>query len=183
MHFNSGVTNIQMIMEKANEKDLPNGGHFVECTKSCFIYWCNNDCQVRLRIFERWIRLMRSVQLVTTGSLRAQFDSNSKIDLLDIETRKHTEYVPRNKLQLPPESPDQKPSPSITKNSKARSSQQRGKLQVPFDQTPQVVAPPQSIINDWGTTVDVSQFLEVWTDNVSLSHTRENFMAHHLLVR
>ena len=37
-----------MIMEKANEKDLPNGGHFVECAKSCFIYLCNNDCQVGL---------------------------------------------------------------------------------------------------------------------------------------
>ena len=45
-HFCSGVQNIQMILENAREKDLPNGGHFVESTKSSFIYWYANGCQV-----------------------------------------------------------------------------------------------------------------------------------------
>lgn len=36
-----------MILEKAQEKDLPNGGHLVDSAKSCFIYWFDNGCQVR----------------------------------------------------------------------------------------------------------------------------------------
>jgi len=45
-HFTSGVQNMQMTLENAREKDLPNGGHFVESAKSCFIYWFVNGCQV-----------------------------------------------------------------------------------------------------------------------------------------
>lgn len=44
-HFNSGVQNIQMFLENAKERDLPNGGHFVE-SKSCFIYWFANGHHV-----------------------------------------------------------------------------------------------------------------------------------------
>ena len=47
-HFTSGVRNIQMILESAKERDLPNGGHIVESAKTCFIYWFDNDCQVIL---------------------------------------------------------------------------------------------------------------------------------------
>lgn len=45
-HFTTGVTNIQMIMENASERDLANGGHFVESPKASFIYWYGNGCQV-----------------------------------------------------------------------------------------------------------------------------------------
>jgi LIM-domain binding protein len=49
--FNSGIKHIQMIVEGAREKDMPNGGHYVECTKTSFIYWFVNDCQVCLSPF------------------------------------------------------------------------------------------------------------------------------------
>ena len=35
-HFNSGISNIQMTFIKSSEKDLPNIGHFVECSKCTF---------------------------------------------------------------------------------------------------------------------------------------------------
>jgi len=47
-HFSSGVQNMQMVLENAREKDLPNGGHFVESAKLCFIYWFVNGCQVNI---------------------------------------------------------------------------------------------------------------------------------------
>lgn len=47
-HFVSGVQNIQMILEQAKEKDLQNGGHFVESNKSCFVYWLENGHQVSI---------------------------------------------------------------------------------------------------------------------------------------
>lgn len=46
--FNSGIKHIQMIVEGARERDLPNGGHIVESPRTSFIYWFTNDCQVRL---------------------------------------------------------------------------------------------------------------------------------------
>lgn len=45
-HFESGVRNIQMIIERANEKDLPNNGHYVESIKASFVYWFENNSQV-----------------------------------------------------------------------------------------------------------------------------------------
>jgi hypothetical protein len=38
---------MQLITEKAKEKELPNNYHFVECQKSSFIYWFENGSQVR----------------------------------------------------------------------------------------------------------------------------------------
>lgn len=49
--FNSGIKHIQMLVEGAREKDLPNGGHMVESLKTSFIYWFANDCQVRVNYF------------------------------------------------------------------------------------------------------------------------------------
>lgn len=45
-HFESGIHTIQLITEKGTEKDLPNGGYFVECAKSSFVYWFDNSAQV-----------------------------------------------------------------------------------------------------------------------------------------
>ncbi len=44
-NFNSGVQKVQMMLENAKEKDLQNGGHFVESGCS-FIYWFVNGHQV-----------------------------------------------------------------------------------------------------------------------------------------
>jgi hypothetical protein len=45
-HFESGVTSMQMIMEKGSEKELPNNGHYIESPKSSFVYWFDNGSQV-----------------------------------------------------------------------------------------------------------------------------------------
>lgn len=45
-HFESGITNMQMITEKAKEKELPNNCHYIESQKSSFIYWFDNGSQV-----------------------------------------------------------------------------------------------------------------------------------------
>jgi hypothetical protein len=47
-HFESGIKNMQMIMEKGTEKELPNNGHYIESAKSSFIYWFDNGSQVSL---------------------------------------------------------------------------------------------------------------------------------------
>jgi len=48
-HFESGIKNMQMIMEKGSEKELPNG-HYIESPKSSFVYWFDNGSQVRLEL-------------------------------------------------------------------------------------------------------------------------------------
>lgn len=45
-HFESGIKNMQMIMEKGTEKELPNNGHYIESQKSSFVYWFDNGAQV-----------------------------------------------------------------------------------------------------------------------------------------
>ena len=45
-HFESGITNMQMIMERGSEKELPNNGHYIESQKSSFVYWFDNGLQV-----------------------------------------------------------------------------------------------------------------------------------------
>lgn len=101
--------------------------------------------------------------------MRAQFDQSGKIDLLDLVTNEHSEYVPRtNLLQTAAASPDIKQSPSQSKAAGKRGSQQRQKQQVQAaqDQTPQVTI-PDTMVNDSGTTQAVLQFLEV-----SIDHTQ-----------
>lgn len=45
-HFESGIKNMQMIMEKGSEKELPNNGHYIESQKSSLVYWFDNGLQV-----------------------------------------------------------------------------------------------------------------------------------------
>ncbi|EIC06668.1 hypothetical protein OR221_3250, partial [Microbacterium laevaniformans OR221] len=45
-HFESGVKNMQMIMEKGTEKELPNHCNYISSDKSSFIYWFENGSQV-----------------------------------------------------------------------------------------------------------------------------------------
>ena len=96
------------------------------------------------------------------GNLRAQFDQNGRIDVLDLVTTEHNEYVPRAQLQAAAESPDHKQSPNATKATGKRASQQRGKqqLQVPQGQARQISV-PTSMVNSYGVTDAVSRFLEV----------------------
>ncbi|PGH12829.1 hypothetical protein AJ79_04053 [Helicocarpus griseus UAMH5409] len=135
-YFNSGVKHIQMIVENAQEKDLPTSGQIVESPKTCFIYWLANECQ-----------------LVTHGTLRAQYDIGGKLDLLELTTRNHTEYIPRNLLQPSAESPDQKQSPKVGKGPAKRAQQKQPSV-------PSLAA-PDPIVNEHGVPFAVMKFLEV----------------------
>ncbi|CRK35529.1 hypothetical protein BN1708_019808, partial [Verticillium longisporum] len=42
-HFDSGVKNMQLIMEKGTtDRPLPGDGHWIENTKSSLVYWFDN---------------------------------------------------------------------------------------------------------------------------------------------
>lgn len=45
-HFESGIKNMQMIMERGSEKELPNNGHYIESPRSSLVYWFDNGAQV-----------------------------------------------------------------------------------------------------------------------------------------
>ncbi len=45
-HFESGIKNMQLITEKASEKELPNHYYFLESPKASFIYWFDNGSHV-----------------------------------------------------------------------------------------------------------------------------------------
>ena len=142
-----------MIVEKFRDVDLPNGGHSVTSEKTSFIYWLNNGHQ-----------------LVSSGSLRVQFDQFGKIDVLEVLTTQHEEYVPRAQLlRAATESPEMKHSPNQSKASGKKAAQQRQKqAQIAREQTP-VAAIPNTTITDQGVTRSVQQFLEVCPSQPSVS--------------
>ena len=97
---------------------------------------------------------------MATGSLRAQFDINCKMDILDLSTNEHNEYIPRSSLiQAAAESPEIKLSPSASKSGNKKNAKAQ-KQQPPDNQPPQVKI-PGSVFHDFGTTPGVWQFLEV----------------------
>ncbi|KAI9754615.1 MAG: hypothetical protein M1815_005497 [Lichina confinis] len=146
-HFESGVRKIQMILENAREREVPNHCHYVESPKASFIYWFESGSQ-----------------LVSSGTLRAQFDHDSKIDVLEFVTTNHCEYLSRHRLKalLAPHSPPEDKSPKQNKAAKARAARQ----QQPPPPPPPAVAPvlpvvPESHVNPYGVTPAVLNFLEL----------------------
>jgi hypothetical protein len=107
---------------------------------------------------------------VVNGSLKAQFDGQSKIDLLDLTTFNHKEYVPHSGLQATAAASDIKQSPSTNIKQGKRGSQPRQKQQIQASQDQSPKAPvPDSLVNELGTTKAVCQFLEV-ISRASLDH-------------
>ncbi|KAJ5093713.1 Transcriptional activator ptaB [Penicillium angulare] len=129
--FKSGIRHIQMIVEAAREQES-SSGHVVESPRTSFIYWFSNDTQV-----------------FTHGNLRAHFDLNNKIEMLNITVTSHNEYIPRQLLQsLEPQ--EQKQSPKVAKSA-AKRAQKQG----------QSISLPESMVNANGIPTAVTQFLEV----------------------
>lgn len=98
---------------------------------------------------------------MSTGSLRAQFDGNEKLDLLELITTEHNEYVPRQALvqTAAAASPDIKQSPNQSKAAGKRA-QQRLKQQQLENQPPQIPV-PDSVVMEFGVTFPTWHFLEV----------------------
>lgn len=136
-----------MNVEKSREVELPNGGHSVTSEKTSFIYWLANGHQ-----------------LMTTGGLRVQFDQFGKIDVLEILTTSHEEFISRAQLlRDATQSPEIKHSPNQSKASGKKAAQQRQKQAQAMQEQVPVAAVPNSTINDQGVTPSVQQFLEVCT--------------------
>jgi LIM-domain binding protein len=132
-HFTSGIKTMTMQPQGAIERPLPMGCHAVLFQRCTFTHIFGNDAQV-----------------VSTGTLKVNFDANQKIEYLDIGTTKWVEYVPRLSL-TPGDSPDMK-SPKLNKNIKKAP---------PRPSQPQSVAQPRSMVNSNGITNGVMQNLEV----------------------
>ena len=74
--FTSGIRHIQMLVEGARERDLPNGGHIVESQRTSFIYWFTNSCHVGAR-FPIWYSMITNKKIAllqgnTAGSSRSE---------------------------------------------------------------------------------------------------------------
>ncbi|PYI35309.1 hypothetical protein BP00DRAFT_442833 [Aspergillus indologenus CBS 114.80] len=136
--FTSGIRHIQMVVEGARERDLPNGGHIVESPRTSFIYWFTND-----------------TQLFANGTMTAHFDMNNKIEMLDIVMLNHTEYLPRSQLQALEQAAAELPkqSPKVTKNAGKRGQQKQP--------PPPAATLPESMVTLNGVPGAVMQFMEV----------------------
>ncbi|KAJ5759520.1 Transcriptional activator ptaB [Penicillium odoratum] len=146
--FTSGIEQIQMVVDGPRERDNPNGdgGHIVESGRTSFIYWYTNESQV----FHR-------------GHLRAHFDANNKIVMLDVTVTSHNEYIPRSQLL---EAMEQKQSPKL-----AKSAAKRAQKQAPINL-------PESMVTSNGLPTTVIQFLEV-AETMSQMQILFQFSAQH----
>ncbi|KAJ4162346.1 hypothetical protein NW754_013779 [Fusarium falciforme] len=151
-HFGSGVKNMQLIMDKGvTDRPLPGDCHCIENSKASLVYWFETGSH-----------------LVASGTLRAQFDAEQKIELFEFLTTSHEEYISRKQVidAAKPahmwmkewhktNSQDGK-SPELSKKGKGR------QLKSPQTQPPEVLVDlPEAAVNSKGVTQAVFQFLEI----------------------
>jgi hypothetical protein len=114
--------------------------------------------------------------LVATGTLRAQFDAEQKIELFEFLTTGHDEYISRKSV-IEAAKPahnwvkewhkvnqqDNKQSPEMSKKGKARA------MKSPQNPPPDALVdlPESAVKRGAGVTEAVFQFLEVWNNNSS----------------
>lgn len=152
-HFGSGVKSMQLIMDKGlTDRPLPGDFHCIENQRASLVYWFESGSH-----------------LVSTGTLRVQFDSEQKIELFEFLTTGHEEYISRKQVidAAKPahmwlkewhkvNSQDGKTSPEMSKKSKSK------QLKSPQTQPPEVLVDlPDSAVNSKGVTAAVHQFLEI----------------------
>jgi hypothetical protein len=119
-------------------------------------------------------------QVVSTGILRVQFDSDQRIELFEFITTGHEEYVARNRVIEAAKpahiwfkewhktnSPDSKQSPEMSKKGKKN-------LKSPQSHPPEVLSDlPQSAIASEGVTSEVHQMLEVSLAMMYIASSRD----------
>ena len=114
------------------------------------------------------------MQLVASGTLRAQFDSEQKIELLEFITTSHEEYVSRKRVIEGARPvhlwikdwhhmnyPDNKQSPEMSKKGKAKA------MKSPPSAPPEIELPETYLKQKMGITEAVFQFLEVGSRHAS----------------
>lgn len=118
---------------------------------------------------QKWTRiLILWVQVVANGLLRATFDPEQKIELLEFHTESHDEYISRKMVierALPAHnwvkewhkfnSPDTKLSPEISKKGKSKV------MKSPQNPPPDLDLPDSAVKHKMGITEAVFQFLEI----------------------
>ena len=152
-YFESGVKSMQFVVDKGTtERPLPDNSHWIENHKSSFVYWFDSG-----------------LHLIATGALKAQFDSEQKIELFEFSTTEHEEYISYKKAVEAAKpvhnwikewhrinSPDMKGSPEMSKKTKKQ-------LKSPQNAPPAALVDlPRSAVNQkTGIPEAVFQFLEV----------------------
>ncbi|KAI0880153.1 uncharacterized protein GGS22DRAFT_182499 [Annulohypoxylon maeteangense] len=149
-HFESGIRRINLTFEKGiTDRPLPNGCHFIENQKANLTYWFDNS------------------HVVATGTLRAQFDSDQKLELLEFITQGHEEYHSRKmvieaakpahnwvKEWLKVNGQDTRLSPEMSKKGKKL-------MKSPQVPPPDIDLPQSAVKQNSGITEAVFQFLEI----------------------
>lgn len=152
-HFSSGVRNMQLIMDKGvTDRQLSSDCHCIENGRASLLYWFETGSH-----------------LVATGTLRAQFDADQRMELFEFLMTDHEEFISRKRV-IDAAKPahnwfkewrkanvqDVKQSPEMSKKSKGK------QLKLPQTQPPEVLMDlPDSAVNSKGLTEAVHQFLEI----------------------
>ncbi|KAI0996058.1 hypothetical protein K3495_g12124 [Podosphaera aphanis] len=159
-HFESGIKGMQLMLEKAFEKELPNNNHYLESAKASFVYWFDSGSQ-----------------LVANGILKVHFDSEQKIELLEFITSSHEEYLPRTQV-VEAARPlhiwgkewhkvnsvsDGKQSPEMSKKktSPEMSKKKTKVMKSPSQPPPDIDLPASKVKASMGITHSVFRFLEL----------------------
>ncbi|KAI1397473.1 LIM-domain binding protein-domain-containing protein [Hypoxylon fuscum] len=149
-HFESGIRRINLTFERGiTDRPLPNGCHFIENQKASLTYWFDNS------------------HVVSTGTLRASFDSDQKLELLEFITQSHEEYHSR-KMVIEAAKPahnwvkdwlkvngQDSRSPEMSKKGKAKP------MKSPPNPPPDIDLPQSAVKQNIGITEAVFQFLEI----------------------
>ncbi|KAF1808887.1 hypothetical protein P152DRAFT_404485 [Eremomyces bilateralis CBS 781.70] len=153
VQYDSGIDQIQIILEGTSTRDLGGGLSSVESSRAKFLYTFRNG-----------------TLLVCTGTLRALFSQSQKIEALEIAVEKHSQFLPRGQIESlfnkPSPTQVQKPSPRMSK----KAQNQRNKNQEP-PPPPSITQSdlPDSGIHNYGTTEAMINFLEI---NETLAHLK-----------
>lgn len=165
-YFQGGATNIQLVLDKGTtDKPLTGDSHFIENTKASMHFWYPGNLMV-----------------MASGTLRAHFDGEQKIELLEFQQNHYEEFLPRS-LVLQGAKPthtwikdwkqannDAKASPEMSKKSKQR--QFKSPQSVPPD-----LELPDALVNKNGLSAAVQNFLEI---SEILSHMNPLFSHAHM---
>lgn len=152
-HFGSGVKSMQLTLGQGTvDRPTPGDGYSIENPKASLIYWFETGSH-----------------LVSSGTLRIQFDNEQKMELFEFLANSHEEFIARKQVidAAKPahvwmkewhkvNSTDTKQSPEMSKKGKGK------QLKSPQREPPEVLNDlPDSAVNRQGVTEAVYQFLEI----------------------
>jgi hypothetical protein len=149
-HFTGGIDQIWMSVLGASEKALVHAGHHTVWSGMASTKYAYKNGNA----------------VITMGQVKVNFDSENRIELLDITTTSWKEYVP---LLTPKSPPDQKESPKINKTIKRQQPKP-----APSPPSPPI---PESKVNEYGVPKPLMQFLEVGLPPSGSSFERANLYA------